>query len=331
MDAFVTRAPSAGPSRTREGSSSRRLAPSDAIPSVFSVNKATLLSEKSTKTSHALNGGVDNGKGKGRASTEAPLSSKDARSNALYKRAQSVPAAHSSKLKQTVIGITKSLKSADNPVTHSSAYSGAFHYVSCSSGHQTNNGKSREGMKSHMLSRNAKLKAQGAEAQTGIFKGVRAYINGTTMPLISNLDLIRLIQENGGDVKYAFSKTGCTHIICVHGLSSQKTHKELNSRSNTRVVTPGWVLDSISEGKKLAESRYKILNSQTQSSIRTAFTVDAAKMEVKDEGVLEIPPLSRLRDSSSPVSKPCPVEDSVTISDGEGSEVEEAIVISSIQ
>lgn len=26
-------------------------------------------------------------------------------------------------------------------------------------------------------------------------------INGTTMPLISNLDLIRLIQENGGDVK----------------------------------------------------------------------------------------------------------------------------------
>lgn len=54
-------------------------------------------------------------------------------------------------------------------------------------------------------------------------------------------------------------------------------------------------------------------------------------MEVKDEGVLEIPPLSRLRDSSSPVSKPCPVEDSVTISDGEGSEVEEAIVISSIQ
>ena len=26
------------------------------------------------------------------------------------------------------------------------------------------------------------------------------------MPLISNLDLIRLIQENGGDVKYAFAK-----------------------------------------------------------------------------------------------------------------------------
>lgn len=38
----------------------------------------------------------------------------------------------------------------------------------------TGNGKSREGMKSHMLSRNQKLKAQGAEAQTGIFKGVRA-------------------------------------------------------------------------------------------------------------------------------------------------------------
>lgn len=131
-------------------------------------------------------------------------------------------------------------------------------------------------MKSHTLSRNAKLKAQGAEAQTGVFRGVRAYINGTTMPLISNLDLIRLIQENGGDVKYAFSKTGCTHIICVHGLSSQKTHKELNGRSRTKVVTPDWVLDSISEGKKLAESRYRILSSETQSSIRTAFSDKAA-------------------------------------------------------
>lgn len=36
------------------------------------------------------------------------------------------------------------------------------------------NGRSREGMKSHMLSRNQKLKSQGAEAQTGVFKGVRA-------------------------------------------------------------------------------------------------------------------------------------------------------------
>lgn len=96
MDAFVTRAPSAGPSRTRDGVPSKRLAPSDAIPSFFSVNKA------SEKTSHHHLNKVDNGKGKGRASTEAPSTSKDARNAALYNRAQSVPAAHSSKVSEPV-------------------------------------------------------------------------------------------------------------------------------------------------------------------------------------------------------------------------------------
>ena len=106
--------------------------------------------------------------------------------------------------------------------------------------------------------------------------------------------------------RYNFSKTGCTHIICVRGLSASKTHKEMASRSRTKVVTPQWcvhslapvpirypkhrltrihcsfrcdsrsaapfdrVLDSISEGKKLAESKYKIIESETQSSIKAS-------------------------------------------------------------
>lgn len=64
------------------------------------------------------------------------------------------------------------------------------------------------------------------------------------------------------------------------------------------------VLDSISEGKKLAESRYKILNSETQSSIRTAFadTNAETKCEIVDEDDdLLLLPVSRVSASSSPV------------------------------
>lgn len=88
MDAFVTRAPSAGPSRTRDGAPSKRLPSSSAIPSFFA---------QKSKTSH-MQTSSGNDKGKGRASTEGPAVTKHGYGSPLSARAQSVPAAHSSKV-----------------------------------------------------------------------------------------------------------------------------------------------------------------------------------------------------------------------------------------
>lgn len=54
-------------------------------------------------------------------------------------------------------------------------------------------------------------------------------------------------------------------------------------------------------------------------------------MEVKDEDELDVAPLSRMRSSSSPVGKRRTPDESIEISDSEGSEVGEAILISSSQ
>ena len=100
------------------------------------------------------------------------------------------------------------------------------------------------------------------------------------------------------------------------------------------------MLDSISEGKKLAESRYKILNSETQSSIRTAFadTHTAAKCELIDEdGDLSLISRSLASASSSPRSTSPKVRGGriragnvLAVSDDEEDQ-EDPIVISSSQ
>jgi hypothetical protein len=99
MDAFVTRAPSAGPSRTRD---SKRLLPSHAVPSFFAASKSKPNEGDNLKASHKSSSSSSNNtkdKGKGRASTEAPPNIR-AVDNAPYKRAQSAPAAHSGKVRR---------------------------------------------------------------------------------------------------------------------------------------------------------------------------------------------------------------------------------------
>lgn len=251
MDAFITRAPCSGPAPSSVPS--KRLPPSSTIPSFYNAKRKQNNREHTGKN--------------------------DSSSCGATARQSQVPVASTSQLKQTILDMTKSLKSADNPITHSTAYSSAFHYVSCSSGHQHSDGRSRESLNNYATTRSGKLKAQGEKPETTILAGIKVYINGVTTPIIGNLELIKLIQRNGGEVKYNFSKRGCTHIICLSGLSASKTHKEMSSRSNTKIVSPQWILDSVDEGKKLAESKYWTLESRTQASIKASLSEKSSSIK----------------------------------------------------
>jgi hypothetical protein len=44
----------------------------------------------------------------------------------------------------------------------------------------------------------------GVRVENSMLTSMTDSINGVTTPVIGNLDLIRLIQENGGDIKCAF-------------------------------------------------------------------------------------------------------------------------------
>ncbi|KAH8928944.1 hypothetical protein BT69DRAFT_1292952 [Atractiella rhizophila] len=153
---------------------------------------------------------------------------------------------------------------------------GTMHIVSCSSGHQQRN----SGFTPHagsgttyVKSRQGKLKAQGAEQTNGVFSGVRAYINGFTGGDVGNLELIRIIQEGGGDVKYAYSVRGVTHVITAMPLCGSKTEREIKSKKNKHcIVHPNWVLDSHSKGKRQQEHNYPVVVNELQPNITTAFS-----------------------------------------------------------
>lgn len=97
------------------------------------------------------------------------------------------------------------------------------------------------------------------------------------------------------------------------------------------------VLDSISEGRKLAESRYQILNSETQSSIRTAFSDKTGltgnlgmKEEERDDDI-KLLSLSQVAESSPAAGHAMPAEGPVAILDSDDSGCEAPIIISSSQ
>jgi len=94
--------------------------------------------------------------------------------------------------------------------TNSTAYDRAFHYVTGASGHQQSNGRSSTVLSSWSKTRHAKLKFQAPDANTAIFKGVCCYLSGYQGDEVGNLELDRLIFENGGSTVRAFSRSRVT-------------------------------------------------------------------------------------------------------------------------
>ncbi|KAK3691929.1 hypothetical protein LTR37_018360 [Vermiconidia calcicola] len=104
-----------------------------------------------------------------------------------------------------------------------------------------------------------------------LFANLAFYINGSTAPAVSDHKLKRLISERGGQVSVGLGRRTVTHVIigrpnsnggCGGGLSGSKLHKEVARKGGNALqyVTAEWVLESIREGKRLPESRFKGVN-----------------------------------------------------------------------
>ncbi|KAJ3045943.1 hypothetical protein HDV00_006209 [Rhizophlyctis rosea] len=89
---------------------------------------------------------------------------------------------------------------------------------------------------------------------------------------MDDLEFRKLVQEHGGNISPMLAIRSVTHMICTR-LCDRKIEKLRNTKS-LKIVRPQWVLDSIQNGKRLAEKGYFVLNEETQTSLTTmAFRV----------------------------------------------------------
>ncbi|OQE20348.1 hypothetical protein PENSTE_c013G10195 [Penicillium steckii] len=118
-----------------------------------------------------------------------------------------------------------------------------------------------------------------------IFTGTSIYINGTTLPKISDHKLKHLLVANGANVASYMSRKNVTHIIVAQpgtkgsgaggGLAARKLENEISRGGwkGTKIVGVEWVLESIQAGKRLSEARFSVLNvaSKGQRSVAGYF------------------------------------------------------------
>ncbi|PWW75840.1 hypothetical protein C7212DRAFT_363991 [Tuber magnatum] len=175
-------------------------------------------------------------------------------------------------------------------------------YNSSSTGHQVGSGISKPA--SWHRSRNSKLQKQfreatpttvsaavsaaseleakgkedgvGVEGKKKIFAGCTIYVNGSTAPLISDVELKRVLVANGAAVTTAMSRKRVSHVVLAKpvdglgsggggiggGLAAGRLQKEvlMKKGNGVRYVRVEWALESIAVGKRLAESKYPILS-----------------------------------------------------------------------
>ncbi|KAI9279684.1 BRCT domain-containing protein [Umbelopsis sp. AD052] len=118
-----------------------------------------------------------------------------------------------------------------------------------------------------MQKREQKLQSQFPERCSNIFNGVNIYINGWTGDN-KDLQLKQLVAKHGGNVSYALAQRKVTHVIVQRNVCASKLQKYLHVRSNlTKVVTTEWITDSIANGKRLSEWKYRVLKDETQHDL----------------------------------------------------------------
>lgn len=104
-----------------------------------------------------------------------------------------------------------------------------------------------------------------------IFANLCFYINGSTMPHISDHKLKHLLSIHGGSLSINLGRRTVTHVIigkpstgvsgCGGGLAGSKIHKEVTRMRGSAVnyVTVEWVIESVKAGKRLPESRFQAM------------------------------------------------------------------------
>lgn len=117
-----------------------------------------------------------------------------------------------------------------------------------------------------------------------IFRGLTMYLNGSTMPLVSDHRLKQLWVQHGGDTSIALGRRTVTHVVLGEkgaggGLAATKIQKENTTirGKGIKYVSAQWVLDSIDKGVRQPESRYvssdvkNKLGGSGQTSVATLF------------------------------------------------------------
>ncbi|KAJ5386954.1 hypothetical protein N7509_009495 [Penicillium cosmopolitanum] len=111
-----------------------------------------------------------------------------------------------------------------------------------------------------------------SECKSTLLTGTSIYINGTTLPQISDHKLKHLLVAHGANVASFMARKGVTHIIVAApgttgagaggGLAARKLQMEISRGGwkGVRVVGVEWALESIKAGKRLAESKFSVLN-----------------------------------------------------------------------
>ncbi|WRT67271.1 uncharacterized protein IL334_004238 [Kwoniella shivajii] len=160
-----------------------------------------------------------------------------------------------------------------NPVTNSELYGRTDHFVSCATGHQqSNRGGGSAGAMTYWQVRSNQMNDQARAKKTDIFKGCLIYLNGSSGPKVSNLQMQHLISTNGGRLA-PLQSSSCTHIIANGGLSGTKTQKHINGQGTrgasrrAKVVKIDWILDSVEKGHRLSEAGYGMVEDPSQPNL----------------------------------------------------------------
>lgn len=110
--------------------------------------------------------------------------------------------------------------------------------------------------------RRKKIKLQNLDAEIrsssgdkpAIFRGVVVHVNGYTQPSLSDLHTL-VVSHGGGFLQYLDGKTAVTHVV-----ASNLTPKKAVEFARYRIVKPGWIVDSVKEGRLLPWDAYRLVD-----------------------------------------------------------------------
>ncbi|KAJ5295234.1 hypothetical protein N7508_010055 [Penicillium antarcticum] len=106
------------------------------------------------------------------------------------------------------------------------------------------------------------------KAKSTIFAGLTIYINGSTLPQISDHKLKLLLTSHGANYTIYLARKTVTHVVIGQpnaagsgaggGLSASKLQQEISRGGwkGVKVVNVDWAIESIKAGRRLAESRF---------------------------------------------------------------------------
>ncbi|KAJ5860564.1 uncharacterized protein N7529_007874 [Penicillium soppii] len=128
-------------------------------------------------------------------------------------------------------------------------------------------------------------------SKSNIFAGITIFINGSTLPQISEYKLKHLLASNGAKTSIYMARKTVTHVLVGQpntgtsgaggGLSASKLQQEIarGGWKGVKIVSVDWAVESIKAGKRLAESLFPGLHvaAKGQRSVAGMFGAQVKK------------------------------------------------------